>query len=187
MLILASKSPRRVALLKEMGLSFTCHPANIDENISSIPLLSVPTFLAEAKAAAVAYLYPESLILGADTMISVDKKIIGKPKNLEYAKRILLELSGKKHRVITGVCLMRKLDHVRCVFEDTSVVWFKKIDKKIVQEYFSHVDPMDKAGAYAIQEHGEMIIEKVEGSINNIIGLPTEKLSKTLQTVKGEI
>jgi len=186
MLILASKSPRRIDLLEEMGVSFISHPADVDENSLAIYPQFVPFILARAKAAAVAELYPENLVLGVDTIISIEGEIIGKPENLEHAKQILLSLSGREHKVISGVCLIRKADFINCVFIETSLVVFKKIDSDIIQKYFSLINPMDKAGAYAIQEHASMIVEKIEGSKNNIIGLPTEKLIKTLKIAQGK-
>ena len=180
-LILASKSPRRIEFLRDLGIDFICHPAHIDENNLQASPEKFPVILAREKAAAVAELYPNDLVLGADTIVSIDEHIIGKPKDIADAEKILLSLSGRTHKVISGVCLIRKADSILHAFSDVSFVQFKNLDIKTIREYFSHVNPLDKAGAYAIQEYGEMIVEKFEGSKNNIIGLPTEKLLQALK------
>ena len=186
MLVLASKSPRRSKFLKQLGINYICHPAGIDEESFSVYPQFVPFILARAKAAVVAELYPKDLVLGVDTVISIDKQIIGKPQNLKHAEQILLNLSEREHKVISGVCLMRKSDSIQCIFMETSLVQFKKIDSEIIQNYFSFVNPLDKAGAYAIQEHSNLIIDKIKGSKNNIIGLPTEKLLQTLKIISDK-
>ncbi len=183
MLILASKSLRRISILQKLGIKFIHKPADLDEDSFIIYPRFIPFTLARAKASAIAELYPKNLVLGVDTIISVDGEIIGKPKSIEHAEKILLKLSNRKHEVISGVCLLKKSDFIHCIFTETSRVKFKKINSNIIHNYFSFVNPMDKAGAYAIQEHGEMIIDEIEGSKNNIIGLPTEKLLKTLNVL----
>ena len=166
-----------------MGIDFVCHPANINEDISSVHPPLLPLVLAQEKAFAVSRLYPKDLVIGVDTIVSIDNEVIGKPKDMDGAKQILLKLSGRKHKVISGVCLAGKTDHIMYSFTETSLVKFKKINIGIIREYFSYVNPMDKAGAYAIQEHGNMIIEGFKGSRNNIIGLPTKKLADMLKFI----
>ena len=182
-LVLASKSPRRIELLKQFGLSFICHPANIDENCIGIFPRYIPFLLAQMKADKVADIYPDCFVLGVDTIISFNGEIIGKPKDIKHALSILLCLSGKAHQVISGVSISKKDENITCTFLDSSTVYFKKINERIITEYFSLINPLDKAGGYAIQEYGDMIIEKVDGSINNIVGLPTEKLMATLNAL----
>jgi septum formation protein len=120
-------------------------------------------------------------VIGADTVIRFGGKTIGKPADLEDAKRILAMLSGRTHDVATGVC-------VRCIeadilvrFEDITHVTFRTLTAEVIDAYVKAVDVLDKAGAYAIQEHGEDIVEKIDGSLTNVIGLPVERLRETVE------
>jgi len=133
------------------------------------------------KAEAVAKLNPQALVIGADTVIRFEGETIGKPADIEDAKRILARLSGRTHDVATGVC-------VRCVeadilvrFEEATHVTFRTLTPEIIDKYVQDVNVLDKAGAYAIQEHGEDIIESVDGSLTNVIGLPVERLKETFE------
>ena len=178
--ILASKSPRRIEFLRNMGIDFVSIPSNIVEDETNIYPPFIPLTFAQLKAEEIANKYPEQFTMGVDTIVCLNGKIYGKPKNIEEAEQFLLELSGKKHQVITGVCIIQKNSNIKCSFTESSNVIFKDIDLNIIRKYFKKTNPLDKAGAYAIQENSELIIEKYEGSFNNIIGLPTEKLLKTL-------
>ena len=174
-IILASASPRRSALLKEAGPIF----AEMQILTSHVEEGGDPLENAMRKAEAVARMNPRAFVIGADTVIRFGGETIGKPADLDDAKRILAMLSGRTHDVATGVC-------VRCVeadilvrFEDITHVTFRTLTPGIIEKYVRDVNVLDKAGAYAIQEHGEDIIEKIDGSLTNVIGLPVERLTET--------
>ena len=176
-IILASASPRRSALLKEAGSMF----ASMRILTSQVEEGSDPLENALRKAEAVAQMNPQALVIGADTVIRFGGRTIGKPADLEDAKRILAMLSGRTHDVATGVC-------VRCVeadilvrFEEATHVTFRTLTPGIIEQYVQDVNVLDKAGAYAIQEHGEDIIESIDGSLTNVIGLPVERLKETVE------
>ena len=178
--ILASASPRRSALLKEAGPAF----ADMRILTSHVEEGSDPLENAMLKADAVAQMNPRALVIGADTVIRFEGKTIGKPADLADAKRILAMLSGRTHDVATGVC-------VRCVeadilvrFEDITHVTFRTLTPAIIDKYVRDVNVLDKAGAYAIQEHGEDIIESIDGSLTNVIGLPVERLKETFEYLR---
>lgn len=178
--ILASASPRRSALLKEAGPAF----AGMRILTSHVEEGSDPLENAMLKADAVAQMNPRALVIGADTVIRFEGKTIGKPADLEDAKRILAMLSGRTHDVATGVC-------VRCVeadilvrFEDITHVTFRTLTPAIIDKYVRDVNVLDKAGAYAIQEHGEDIIESIDGSLTNVVGLPVERLKETFEYLR---
>ena len=176
-IILASASPRRSALLKEAGPIF----ASMQILTSQVEEGSDPLENALRKAEAVAQMNPRALVIGADTVIRFEGKTIGKPADLEDAKRILSMLSDRTHDVATGVC-------VRCIeadilvrFEEATHVTFRTLTSEIIDKYVQDVNVLDKAGAYAIQEHGEDIIESIDGSLTNVIGLPVERLKETFE------
>ena len=179
-IILASASPRRSALLREAGPAF----ADMQILTSHVEEGSDPLENAMRKADAVAQTNPRAFVIGADTVIRFDGRTIGKPADIEDAKRILAMLSGRTHDVATGVC-------VRCVeadilvrFEDITKVIFRTLTPEIIDKYVQDVNVLDKAGAYAIQEHGEDIIEKIDGSLTNVIGLPVERLKETFEYLR---
>jgi septum formation protein len=183
--ILGSGSPRRRELLGEIVNDFTVVISDSEEMESHPggPLLLVQEN-ARLKAKAVAQLRPRSWVLGADTLVAMGEMVMGKPKDLDEAFNMLRSLSGKTHEVSTGLCLV----HVESNYEETrvetSLVTFNDINNKIIDEYFEHVNPLDKAGGYAIQTRSDLIIEKFIGSHSNIIGLPVEMLSEWLSEIK---
>ncbi len=124
--------------------------------------------------------FPSSLVIGADTVIEIDGMILGKPQSLQDARQMLGRLSGRKHQVVTAVCMIRMECRAECVFCDCTEVVFREISGSVIEEYVSKVDTMDKAGAYAIQEHGSLIIEEIKGSMDNVIGFPAEKFMKAV-------
>lgn len=136
---------------------------------------------AQRKARAVAGRHPHSMVIGADTIVVLDGRIFGKPRNREDACRMLGQLAGRRHEVITGVCLVHRSLDTELVFADTTRVWMRRLEPAQIAEYHNKIDPLDKAGAYAIQEHGEGIVERIEGSYNNVMGLPVERLRATLE------
>jgi septum formation protein len=187
-LILASASPRRRELLGEMGVRFEVFTADVPElDGQTSPELS-PSALAREnarrKAAAVARLHPGRHVLGADTVVTLDGRLFGKPTSLNEAREFLRGLSGRTHEVITGCALV--FTGTEEIFHDTSRVTFRELSPETIERYLAEVSVLDKAGAYALQERGEWIIERVEGSRANVIGLPVERLAALLQ-IRGFI
>ncbi|MST96362.1 septum formation protein Maf [Victivallaceae bacterium BBE-744-WT-12] len=180
MLILASNSPRRRELLLSLGIPFAVEAADIEEIESLDDPREVPLRNAERKAAAVAARHPHDPVLGADTVIVFRDAVIGKPRDEADALRILLSLAGKTHEVVTGLALLRCADGFRRIWRETTRVTFKPFGRETAERYLSLVSVLDKAGAYAIQESGEFLVESVDGSIENVIGLPLERLQEEL-------
>lgn len=176
-LILASASPRRVELLQSLRVMFEWVPSRAEEihdlSISAVKLCDIN---AERKADEVARRYPDRIVLGADTLVILDGQAMGKPRDLRHAKEMLAELSGKTHQVVTGVCLSSAKR--KSIFSETTEVRFKPLTPAIIEDYISRVHVLDKAGAYGIQEEGEMIVAGITGSFSNVVGLPLERLAK---------
>jgi septum formation protein len=183
-IILASASPRRRQLLAGLGVRFEAVTAEVPELDAMTSPRLAPAELAREnarlKAAAVAKHRPGRWVLGADTVVSWDGRLFGKPVSLEEAREFLHALSGHAHEVITG-CALVAPDGREEIFHEISEVIFRKLSGEVIERYLVEVDVLDKAGAYAVQEHGEWIIEKVEGSSTNVIGLPTELLGKVFK------
>lgn len=184
-LILASASPRRRELLSEMNVDFRIETADCEElSQEKDSLLSGETIALEnalRKAKAVAEKNTDCLVLGADTVVVCDNLVFGKPRSEDEAFSMLRALSGREHSVITGVALCCKADSICEVFPVTTQVYFKSLRDEEILRYMQCVPVMDKAGAYAIQDHGEMILEELKGSLSNVIGLPVEELGKHLE------
>jgi septum formation protein len=176
-MILASNSPRRKEILTSLSIPFTVVPSEEDECApdSCFPP-HLPIINAELKCRSVAEKFPDHLVLGADTVVEFDGRILEKPHDEEDALRMLMMLSGRTHQVVTGVCLMKISENIVSVFADKSIVEFNKFDQRTAEDYMQKVYLLDKAGAYAVQEYGEIIIKKITGSVSNVIGLPIEKL-----------
>jgi septum formation protein len=173
-LVLASSSPRRKMLLEQIGLQFEIIPSNIEENFGdSLPPEQVAEQLALLKAQAVADALRDRLILGADTIVVDDRGILGKPKDAAEAYQMLSRLSGNVHRVITGLALIATQSPSKIVVrhEITSVKFTALTDQEILW-YIQTGEPLDKAGAYAIQGKGARLIEWIHGCYNNVVGLP---------------
>ena len=180
-LILASGSPRRKELLSQIISGFEVVPSDAEElKIHEDGPVKLVETNARLKAKSVAYQNKGHWVLGADTLVFYNDKILGKPKDMDESVEMLLFLSGKSHQVTTGVSLQCMELEFEKTFSETTRVQFKQIDKSSILDYFSHVDPLDKAGAYAIQSSSELIIEEFEGSYSNVVGLPVEKLEKAL-------
>lgn len=180
-IILASQSPRRSFLLKQAGFDFEIHPNDVDESYpADLPLEEVAPFLAQKKAnAAQALLDDHSIILASDSIVLVDDQILGKPIDEEDAKNMLRCISGRMHLVITGVCLLSKTKEK--VFSETAKVYFDPLTDEEIDFYVTQYQPLDKAGAYAIQEWiGLCKINKIEGTYSNIMGLPMNSVFKAL-------
>jgi len=171
-LILASGSPRRRELMEQTGIAFTVIPAQTDESAADgLPPKTMVKHLARQKALAVAADHPEAVVLGADTVVEIDGLVLGKPKNEPDARRMLRLLSGREHRVHTGVCLVLP-GGCAVTFCETSSVRFRGISPDEIGRYVATGEPMDKAGAYAIQGKGAKLVRDYEGDFCNIIGLP---------------
>lgn len=180
-LILASASPRRKFLLGEMGLAFTVKVANVEED--DRPHLKPNDLVlnnAILKAESVANEVPDALVLGSDTTVSLKGHIFSKPKDLNEAKQMLEALSDQWHEVYSAIALRWTSGNFKVSFHEVSQVKFKTLTPSLIQEYHSRVNPLDKAGAYGIQEASELIIDSIKGSFNNIMGLPTELLANQL-------
>jgi len=182
-IILASKSPRRQQLLKDLGWEFTILTKDIDESFPShLKREEVALFLCEHKANAFKdELTDNTLVITADTIVCLDNQIINKPENATDAKRMLGLLSGRKHDVFTGVCISGKEKSKS--FYVRSSVYFKTLSDDEIDYYITNYKPFDKAGAYGIQEWiGFIGIEKIEGSYFNVMGLPVKELYETVMS-----
>ena len=180
-IILASKSPRRQELLKLMDLDFKIVLKEVDESYpDNLTPEEIAVYIAQKKATAFdESVSDEELVLTADTIVSIDGTILGKPCSEQHAIEMLQMLSGKVHQVITGVCLFYKQQYHS--FYDVSDVTFRKLTDGEIINYVTKYKPMDKAGSYGIQEWvGVTSIVKINGSYTNVVGLPTEKLYQAL-------
>lgn len=179
-IILASQSPRRKQLLELAELQFEVLIADVDEtNPPGMLGEEVPEFLAKKKADAVSHLVADAIVIAADTVVLLDHHILGKPKDEPNAKEILQQLSGRMHKVVTGVCI-RKGDKEKA-FSVTTEVYFRKLSAEQIAHYITNYKPYDKAGAYAIQEWiGVLGIEKINGDYYNVMGLPIGDVMKVL-------
>jgi septum formation protein len=181
-IILASVSPRRSELLSEAGLNFEVVASPAEEiHDASIPLAELCEKNAELKAGAVAKLHPEAVVIGADTLVWIDGEPLGKPRGMEEARAMLRKLSGRAHTVCTGVCVVSPGGEVNR-FHDLTQVRFRELDDKVIDDYFSKANPLDKAGAYGIQESGELIVEGIDGNFDNVMGLPVAKVLAALSS-----
>lgn len=180
-LILASASPRRRQLLAAMGLAFTVRPAEVteDETPDGDPRAMV-RHNAALKAGWVAARVPDAVVLGADTTVFLDRTVLNKPRDLADARRMLHRLAGRTHTVFTGVAVRRGRDGLAIDEGVSSEVTFKPFDDTVIDRYFTLVNPLDKAGAYGIQEGRELIIAGWAGSFTNIMGLPVETTKQIL-------
>lgn len=180
--ILASSSPRKIKILALTGIKFSAVPSNFRENMS--PRISPDKLalrISRGKAEAVALRFKNAIVIGADTFLIFGNKIFGKPKNTQDAKRILTQLSGKRHVVITGFTIIDAKSGKIASRIVKSDVYFKKLTPRVIDYYMKMVYVLDKAGAYAIQDHGFLLIEKIRGDYFNIVGLPLDALMDELK------
>ncbi len=179
-IILASASPRREELLRSIGLNFLVIPAQEkEEELRGNPKVLAPD-RALIKARQVASLVNKGLVIGADTIVSYKGKIFGKPKDGEEARRHLEFLSGKSHHVTTGVAVVDAGSGQEEVSFEVTKVWMKALTSKEMEAYILTGEPFDKAGGYAIQGFGGLLIERINGSYSNVVGLPLGKLRELL-------
>jgi len=184
--ILASGSPRRRRLLQFLGIEFIVRPASIDENIGhQIQPEKVARKLAFRKAEAQAGDYKNAIILGADTIVVHKNKILEKPSDEADAEAMLNELSDSTHKVITGVSLLRTAENGitdKLIFVEVTRVTFGKLDTSLIQQYIAGGSPLDKAGAYGIQDpEGAIFVKRIQGDYYNVVGLPLHALHKRLK------
>jgi len=182
MLVLASASPRRQELLRNAGIAFAVQPANIPEDpLPDENARVCAERLAREKALAIARQRPNDVVLGADTVVVIDGQILGKPVDAADATRMLRLLSGRTHDVITGVCLA--VDGKQSVSSETTSVTMSEIPDKEIAQYVATGEPMDKAGAYAIQGIASRWIPRIEGDYSNVVGLPVALVYRMLRQV----
>ncbi len=181
-LVLASASPRREGLLRQLGLPFDILPSEAAEiHQAELTARELSQVNAYRKARAIAKKHPDALVLGADTLVALDTELFGKPDSLEMAYAMLEKLQGTTHEVVTGICLLHLRNHRQKVFAESTGVTFRKLDGVGIRRYLNRINPLDKAGAYAIQEDGDLIVKKVSGSYTNVVGLPLERLVAELE------
>jgi septum formation protein len=191
-LVLASASPRRLSLLRELGLMPSVHPAQVDEReLGGEAPGRYVLRLAEAKCLSVARLMPVSerpcLVIAADTAVIIDGRILGKPSDAADAMEMLRLLSGKSHEVLTGVYITRTDNGGSAGGVVRTAVKFRDYDELVIREYIASGEPLDKAGAYAIQGGGGRLAESVTGSWSNVVGLPLESIPHWLDELGLEI
>jgi septum formation protein len=182
-IVLASASPRRRELMQQIGLDFTVVTADIDETpIAGEDHLIYTVRLAEAKARAVLALHPEAVVIGADTIVTVDGLLLGKPRDAADAERMLSLLQGRAHAVTTGIAVLTQDRTITAA--ETTEVFFAPMTQDEVRRYIATGEPMDKAGAYAIQGRAAQWIPRIVGDYSNVVGLPLARLAEMLQQVK---
>jgi septum formation protein len=185
-IILASASPRRRELLAKAGYEFKVVASEIDESAFSAERTGPQEYaekLALAKAKNVADKFPNSLVIGADTVVDFQGQMIGKPVDAKDAEAITRKLFSSPHKVITAVAIVRLSDGIETVESDTTTVYPKKMTDRQISEHIKGGSWQDKAGAYAIQETGEEFVERIEGSLTNVMGLPMELVQRLLEKV----
>jgi septum formation protein len=180
-IILASSSPRRIELLRSLGLEFQVVESGIqEESAPSVSICDLVKQNAFLKAREVAKRFETGLVIGADTVVWQEGKLFGKPRNIEDARRMLRELVGKTHQVHSGVAVIRiadALEKTACAVTD---VTFRPLSDEQIERYLQMIDPLDKAGAYAIQGPGGIIVERICGCYYNVVGLPLHVLDSLL-------
>lgn len=187
-LVLASASPRRSDLLSQAGIAFEVIPSNIpEERKADERPRAFALRLAREKALAVADQLPEAptrWILGADTIVVLGEQVLGKPRDAEHAYELLDRLQGRRHEVVTAVALTQTANRVVADTAVASQVWLRTASEAELRAYVSTGEPLDKAGAYALQGEGQRFVERVEGSRTNVIGLPVEETLALLERMK---
>jgi septum formation protein len=182
--ILASSSPRRIQLLREAKFDPEVVRPQVEEKMCAFLTPSeLVRFNARLKAAAVALQYPDAVVLGADTLVALGTEVFGKPRDIDDARGMLSKLVGKTHQVITGIALIEAPTGRTTLRAVSSAVTFHALSSTQIDAYLKIVDPLDKAGAYAAQDSGKVIIERINGSFSNVIGLPMELVRPLLRAV----
>lgn len=178
--ILASASPRRQELLKNIINEFEIIPAEVDESLNSdIQPEKAAQYLSRKKAENIAKKYPDAVVIGSDTTVVTDDEILGKPENKKDAYNMLKKLSGKIHKVITGVCILGEGKEIS--FSEITEVEFYKLGEKEIEDYLSTDEWTDKAGAYGIQGKAGLFVKRINGDYNNVVGLPVSRLNREIK------
>src|SRR5437899_11948233 len=179
--MLASSSPRRVALLSEAGFEFETVAPRVTEKFDlDLTLRELTMWNAIRKGVSVARAYPDKIVLAADTLVALQDEIIGKPADLSEAAQMLRLLSGRTHEVCSAVFIYRFAAGQPATFHEFSRVRFHRLSSATIENYLAKVDPLDKAGAYAAQGYSAAILAKIDGSYTNVVGLPIEKTATAL-------
>ncbi len=184
-IFLASKSPRRIKFLKEMGLKFIIEPSKIDESLyidENLAPEEIAKKIALEKARSIIKNKKEGIIIGADTIVVLNNEILGKPRDKKDAFRMLKKLSNSTHKVITGLAIIN-INGKTIVDSETTLVTMRKINDEEIRSYVNSKEPLDAAGAYKIQEKGYKFIKKIDGDYENVIGLPLTKFKDMFQKV----
>jgi septum formation protein len=179
--LLASNSPRRGELLARAGIVFAVVPPEVVERADPhLTLGELTAWNALRKGLAVARSYPNAVVLAGDTLVALDHEVIGKPRDLAEAERILRKLSGQVHQVCSSVFLVHLARDRSTLLREVTHVRFRQLNRAAIRDYLARIDPLDKAGAYAAQGEGGLIIQSIEGSYTNVVGLPMEQTMPAL-------
>ena len=182
--ILASKSPRRNNLLKQIGLDFSIIPSDIYEDFNlELPPEAFTEHWARQKAKEIGEKNHDSLVIGADTIVVLDKKILGKPKNKDDSFKMLKSLSGRRHEVITGVSFFWGKNNIDITINERTFVYIKALTDNDIYSYINTYEPLDKAGSYGIQDGFSIHIQRIDGCYFNVMGLPISSFYKMLKSI----
>jgi septum formation protein len=185
-LIVASASPRRKELFASTGLAFTTQSAEIEERMNpGEPASDAVRRLALEKALSVARMHPQAYVIGADTAVVAMGRVLGKPAGVMDARSMLVLLSGRTHRVLTGVAVVCEQEVIRESWTQCTQVCFRRLRCQTIEAYIACREPLDKAGAYGIQGRAGAFVERIEGSYTNVVGLPMERLRDNLERLFG--
>lgn len=180
-LILASESPRRAALLRQIALDFEIAPSHVEELVlQGASPRETAEGLAMEKAQSVASQWGDGLVIGADTVVVLDGRILGKPDDAESARQMLRCLSGRQHQVITGIAVVDASTGLNRLDSVTTAVGFARLEEPLISRYVATGEPLDKAGGYAIQGFGALLVEGITGCYYNVVGLPLRRLAEML-------
>ena len=184
-LILASGSPRRKKLLKRLNYNFNVIIPSVDESLikTDIKPEEYCTSLAIKKAQKISQNNPNALVIGADTIVTLENQILGKPDSKLNAINMLNFLSGKTHRVLTGICLIWSIKKIKHVFFETTFVSFKALDKREIEYYIKNYTPYDKAGSYGIQDWSAIFVNEIKGCYDNVVGFPLSRFYMELKNL----
>lgn len=187
-IILASTSPRRKELFEKLGLPFTIEASDYKEDMTlKMPPLKLARFLSAGKAEAVARKHKAGIVIGADTFVVHNNNLLGKPKSEREARKMLQQLSGKRVDIITGLTIIDIISKKKIIATDIVKVYIKKLSQREINNYVASGEPMDKAGAFAIQGLGAVIVKKVEGNFMGAMGLPLFILAKQLKKLGVDV
>lgn len=185
---LASRSPRRRQLLAEAGIAFELVDVDVDETLDHpLPPIEVARHLAERKARAGAGVVRDGWVLGADTIVALGERVLGKPEDRAHARAMLTDLAGSTHRVVTGVCFVEAAGDRVVIDADVTEVVMRPMTADEIAAYVATGESDDKAGSYAIQEKGDAFVERIDGSYSNVVGLPMELVTRILRELGGPV